>query len=1442
MTRASGFTSPKILPYMGLALALACGPEQDTATPTIAYEAGDTITTPSVIPELPIEVETEVGPAGSLKIIPLWKETIELIENPHGYVCPFPDDPATQSDERVECFATTDRRPFFESYFLLGGAVNPTRGDEVDTMPPLRVFDACHNVLTGQPLRMRPDEEIDWNQPGYLFDPDEVVAVTPPSQTGGIDSNIPIQLRTPIGALVSCSTDDPPEPIEFGFRLADPCEDVPPGSLVVSNPNTRFVRGMLGYSSTCLGPGPNNGCADPRIPPHRTVIAEAACEDGFMIAEDEDTGEVEVVEELEQPVNETHFISNRLAAEVLGKSLFWDMQVGSDGVQACGSCHAFAGVDHRTRNQLNPNALGGDLVLHLRGTTVQDTNAIDVVASDFPFHKKVDPDLPSDVIEATNCGHADLPPCGAGNVLSDSNDVLSSMGVSEFKQFNDVIVGAAGFGPGSPIGGVLPLQSDDGTAMPDPIAVMQGNRRIEPRHTPTMHAAAFNFDNFWDGRARHDFNGGSVFGPSDPFFHIHVNCEDGLRELAAPDEAELEDPVEGLCEWTELGGNYLGVDEDEEPVPVRIRFSSLASQSVGPPLSDFEMAFGFADPNLTDGDPTTGVGRNWQKIGKKLLQDGVTPLAKQLVDVTDSRIGPWSNQGGSECIALGRPTAIGKPGLCTTYTELIEAAFTDELWNNADQHLAGTVVPMNNDCDPGEQIHELDMTATCDPFDGYVIETAEAAADPANTNQFTQMEANFSLFFGLSVQAYEQLLIPDETPWDKFNDLYPMLGNGVAQPGEQATLPVGEIRELVTGSPTGSLDVNLVDGIDEDVIFGFDIFAGGNLTAALPVGPRNPAAGPSFPLGVGSNPFLRTARCMLCHLGPEQSDHTNNVNAGLLQGGTEQEFPFPQGAAEPTGVLRLVTGFSLAEELEENAQDGVEVENRNFNIFGNDLTLPAGCVPELGFPNGTDCMAPENAQIARSSATAFQDNGIYNIGLRPTNDDILRGGNDPFGFPLALSALALANLGGEIAPGVFFEPCDTETEAIADPASCNLPNFEPDPTNVNALTGLMGGVGGGLYETVGDCPGCDFEGTGYFQESINPGLQLEPAEPQLPEYLAEWANNLPAGEANPLIDELAFAPNTITETPAAEFGEILFGADVHCGRFIPAAFGTGPPSFGWGAVDANGNPVVSQSGASICPNSQTGVPPNMGLGDGPYVPGSLVAPPNGTWGTTPFANRVARDGAAKVPHLRNVELTGPYFHTGSYLTLRQVVDFYIRGGDFPVTNQEDRDPNLVNVDVQAFGYGSTVELNQLFLDGIPDGPSQYGSMPDTSPPGCIPAPGFPNGPNCTPEPATTTPEEAEVSIVKFLIALTDERVAFRSAPFDQPEIFVPIDGQAPQIDFGRAQLEALAGVPCAPMAASPVCFEQIPQTGREGQLTRVPNFLGISSTPVGGPNNDHFDR
>ena len=39
------------------------------------------------------------------------------------------------------------------------------------------------------------------------------------------------------------------------------------------------------------------------------------------------------------------------------------------------------------------------------------------------------------------------------------------------------------------------------------------------------------------------------------------------------------------------------------------------------------------------------------------------------------------------------------------------------------------------------------------------------------------------------------------------------------------------------------------------------------------------------------------------------------------------------------------------------------------------------------------------------------------------------------------------------------------------------------------------------------------------------------------------------------------------------------------------------------------------------------------------------------------------DGAFKVPSLRNVALTAPYFHNGDALTLREAVELYSRGGN-----------------------------------------------------------------------------------------------------------------------------------------------------------------------------------
>ena len=52
----------------------------------------------------------------------------------------------------------------------------------------------------------------------------------------------------------------------------------------------------------------------------------------------------------------------------------------------------------------------------------------------------------------------------------------------------------------------------------------------------------------------------------------------------------------------------------------------------------------------------------------------------------------------------------------------------------------------------------------------------------------------------------------------------------------------------------------------------------------------------------------------------------------------------------------------------------------------------------------------------------------------------------------------------------------------------------------------------------------------------------------------------------------------------------------------------------------------------------------------------------------------------RVPNLRNVELRGAYFHNGRFTTLREVVDFYARGGDFDAPNKdpEVRPRNLSN--------------------------------------------------------------------------------------------------------------------------------------------------------------------
>jgi len=817
------------------------------------------------------------------------------------------------------------------------------------------------------------------------------------------------------------------------------------------------------------------------------------------------------------------FIKNNDAAILLGKALFWDTQAGSNG-EACGTCHYHAGADNRSKNQLSPGIKGGNGVFDVTRSGGGGPN-YQLNAADYPFHALTDPDE------------------RASAVLHDTDDVTSSQGTFA-ADFNDVIPGGS---------------LDDCTInSPDPFGFHVNDvnvRQVEPRNTPTVVNAVFNFRNFWDGRANNIFNG------VDPF---------GSRSV----DARV---------YEVQGGGVV-------PIQVAFQNSSLASQSVGPPTSDFEMSC---------------FGRVFPKIGEKMLS--LEALAAQKVHPNDS--------------VLGGLTAWPKPGLGSRknpvlYADLIEAAFADRLWDsNASVSIGG--------------------------------------------QNYTMKEANFALFWGLAIQAYESTLVSDDTPFDQFQEgdesaltaleqegLHLFFTNNPDKRGNcsschqgptfsTAAFPFSEAESGEFPEQEQIVErMRMGDGFDLlENLLRYEVIGEGTVGGFAISGKAGSRELPDvYQAAVGGNFSING-----CSAYTVTSFQMNQDTTGSPPPGSPPEPPGPSAYADYStkdAVFTLQPSGPCALGL-------LQVTIIDNGSSGDTATIAPIFVPQIKPPFTAPIPPVVGPPIAAGvidgdfilHGGTLYDTGFYNIGVRQTAEDPGIGGFDSYGNPLSFTKQIINEMVGIPAPDELFK---VNWARVSEPF-----NWDADAVF------FPGGFAGYAWLTHAPADNPDFGN----EHCTLPNPPFAPAPP-------------PFDQA----DEATCIANGFNWQVPPEF--ITFPV------FFPPATGRGDEAIP--AYDPFGFPFPNVANYQAILDMSTGV-----------------------------------DGAFKVSGLRNAALTGPFFHNGGQQTLRQVVEFYNRGGDFALENLGDLSPFI-----------RPLNLDDADMDAI----------------------------------------------VAFLGALTDERVRCEMAPFDHPEI------------------------------------------------------------------------
>ncbi len=287
--------------------------------------------------------------------------------------------------------------------------------------------------------------------------------------------------------------------------------------------------------------------------------------------------------------------------------------------------------------------------------------------------------------------------------------------------------------------------------------------------------------------------------------------------------------------------------------------------------------------------------------------------------------------------------------------------------------------------------------------DGEAVKAVEATCGSGNSTEvkYTQMEWNFSLFFGLAVQAYEATLTTEQTIVD-------LLVGGIAK---------GKVVNRIVDRGRTRSEVSVV------------VF--------------NEATGTGLPLqgciaaaALANNAAQQAVATQLCIRHYAQWIHPK-ATAGSQAGSTGVTTAVAPGtniggcatqSLTTTAINGVVQDTWCGPSVFDNVQKSVQAIDRgmgrffagatgcaicHFNPEFTGATVAAltgfGAAPPPPLPPGqlrrVPLEVPMERMVAFNGAPAVYDAGFYNLGIRPTPEDISLG-DQIGGVPLAFSKLA----------------------------------------------------------------------------------------------------------------------------------------------------------------------------------------------------------------------------------------------------------------------------------------------------------------------------------------------------------------------------------------------------------------------------------------------------